>query len=849
MAGRDYLKGHASTSKAPGNDTAWSGESPGPYIGVVKNNIDPLRMGRLQVNIPSISKTLDPVSGNLVTCEYLSPFYGAKDARHSIPGSTEYEHSQHSYGFWAVPPDIGTRVLVIFAEGKMDQAFWIGCVPDPMTNQMTPGIASSTSTHDALDGTFEGADAGFQDDKKSKYGTTNAPSGEVNRTVKDLKPQQFNTLRRPIHPFAETLLKQGLSADDIRGNTSSSARRETPSHVFGISTPGRKDTTTTKVNVGTKDSTRQDYVTRKTGHTFVMDDGAEDGSNQLTRIRTASGHQILMHDTEGTVYIANGSGKAFIEMEKDGTISVFSDGGINMRTKQDFNLHSDRHVNFHAKGSLNFTAEQNVNLNGGFNVQTMAKNSILNSSQGDLRNYAAVQITSFTRGTQLHGAGGNIDLAGAQVHMNSQGARSGWGPSWLVPEHDHVGIRVSDGLIDIDSRKPLQGGEANKIENSTTVSDFVTHEPYTRTSSTAIRKRYINDILESIESGNPGVSSQDLENIKTRLLARDSIDSVSAELNKIVGVTSDRVSAFASTEINKLVGDNTKLNSSQLNDIQQLLIKPSIASVSGQISKIVGKNVNLANSQLNDIKEKVLANQDVAFISREIKKITGVTGNINLDVSQLKNLKTQLLTKPNIADVTGQIKKIVGDNVKLDLSQLNNVKTKLLANPDVAKLTKQVSGYAKDIVGLSEAVTVNLAALNELKNRALNYKNEIKNMATGFIQGQISQYGQLAFNYAKTAVAQSAFGVAVSSAGRSVGRAVTNFVTNFRWSDSRLKEDIRLVGKSPTGINIYSFKYKQSAGTYEGVMAQEVPWARQMTDTGFYMVDYSKVDVEFRRSN
>ena len=141
------------------------------------------------------------------------------------------------------------------------------------------------------------------------------------------------------------------------------------------------------------------------------------------------------------------------------------------------------------------------------------------------------------------------------------------------------------------------------------MSDFVTHEPYTRTSSTAIRKRYINDILESIESENPGVSAQDLENIKTRLLSKDSIDSVSAELNKIVGVTSDRVSEFASTEINKLVGDNTKLNSSQLNNIQQLLIRPSIASVSGEISKIVGKNVNLATSQLNDIKEKVLANQ------------------------------------------------------------------------------------------------------------------------------------------------------------------------------------------------------------------------------------------------
>ena len=68
MASKDYLKGHASTAKAPGNDTAWSGESAGPYIGVVKNNVDPLRMGRLQVNIPSLSKTNDPISGNLITC-------------------------------------------------------------------------------------------------------------------------------------------------------------------------------------------------------------------------------------------------------------------------------------------------------------------------------------------------------------------------------------------------------------------------------------------------------------------------------------------------------------------------------------------------------------------------------------------------------------------------------------------------------------------------------------------------------------------------------------------------------------------------------------------------------------
>jgi len=68
-------------------------------------------------------------------------------------------------------------------------------------------------------------------------------------------------------------------------------------------------------------------------------------------------------------------------------------------------------------------------------------------------------------------------------------------------------------------------------------------------------------------------------------------------------------------------------------------------------------------------------------------------------------------------------------------------------------------------------------------------------------------------------------------------------------SDMRLKEDIELVGKSPSNVNIYSFKYKGKDGKYEGVMAQEVPWASIMGDDGYLMVDYSKLDVEFRRLN
>ena len=417
---------------------------PGPYIGTVKVTNDPLKMGRLGVNIPALTLTNDPDPGNVIWCQYLSPFYGAK----SIKAVSEvdpylYKETQHSYGMWAVPPDVDTDVLVIFAKGeqKASTAFWIGCVQKPLVNQQVPGNGASVNTSKAAEAT-EFAETS----KLAEYGTDFLPAGEKNQRM--YAPgevlQSADKWKYPVNDIlADQLKKQGLVQDTVRGTTSSSARRESPSKVFGISTPGRIHPRSRELNIGL-DNTKV-KTDRVPGHSFVMDDGAADGTNQLTRLRTASGHQLLMNDTEGVVYLANGSGKAFIEMDTDGTVSVYSDGGINLRSGRDFNLHSDMNINFHAKGSLNFTAEQNVNLNAEMNVHAMAKEAIRVSSQGSLSSYAGTVISSFSAGTQLHGAGGNFDLAGAQVHFNSQPARAGWGPSWLETRcHRHKGHRRLD---------------------------------------------------------------------------------------------------------------------------------------------------------------------------------------------------------------------------------------------------------------------------------------------------------------------------------------------------------------------------------------------------------------------
>jgi hypothetical protein len=80
---------------------------------------------------------------------------------------------------------------------------------------------------------------------------------------------------------------------------------------------------------------------------------------------------------------------------------------------------------------------------------------------------------------------------------------------------------------------------------------------------------------------------------------------------------------------------------------------------------------------------------------------------------------------------------------------------------------------------------------------------------------------------------------------------ISSYICN---SDCRLKENIVSIGKSETGINIYHFNYIGQDGLYEGVMAQELldtefEAAVIIGEDSMYKVDYSKLDVKFKKLN
>ena len=71
----------------------------------------------------------------------------------------------------------------------------------------------------------------------------------------------------------------------------------------------------------------------------------------------------------------------------------------------------------------------------------------------------------------------------------------------------------------------------------------------------------------------------------------------------------------------------------------------------------------------------------------------------------------------------------------------------------------------------------------------------------------------------------------------------------FGGSDIRLKHNIVFIKKSPSGLKIYNFEYKDSKfgeGVYQGVMSHEIPQdAVVKHPDGYDMVNYSKIDVDF----
>jgi len=157
----------------------------GKYRGVVKDNEDPARLGRLKVTVPSVLGT-DVVTGWVTPC---APFGGAADQ-----------------GFLFIP-EREAGVWVEFEEGNLESPIWVG------TYWTRPDSGSQLPKPLAADGTAQDA---VQDPPTAKIIKTR--KGHTIQ-LEDKDGAESVLVREGVRGHLITMDKDGVTVTDAAGNS------------------------------------------------------------------------------------------------------------------------------------------------------------------------------------------------------------------------------------------------------------------------------------------------------------------------------------------------------------------------------------------------------------------------------------------------------------------------------------------------------------------------------------------------------------------------------------------------------------------------------------------------------
>jgi len=259
--------------------------------------------------------------------------------------------------------------------------------------------------------------------------------------------------------------------------------------VFGISTPGPADR-----RQGAPRSDYQGveyYHNRLGGSSFVMDDGdssllrkgaakdfapnyadlnrsePESGGdptiphNEMLRLKTRTGHQILLHNAEDLIYIGNAQGTSWIELTSNGKIDIYAEDSISVHTQADINFKADRDINFEAGRDFNVKSGRNLQIETANDLKITVKNNGLITTVGnlDINTELSNRITA-GQNTDILSINGNHteQTPNGKVYMNGPDAveasiQTGFA-TWTLPGDPRETIDIVSILRRVPQHEP-----------------------------------------------------------------------------------------------------------------------------------------------------------------------------------------------------------------------------------------------------------------------------------------------------------------------------------------------------------------------------------------------------------
>ena len=325
----------------------------GFYDGIVVDNDDVQQNGRMKVWVPALDGDNYEIN-DLPWTEYISPFAG-QTMDYPAGENASIAEGYVSYGFWSIPKN-GAIVVIGLLHGDANLRFYIGSKFRQHGNRSLPaGRYRPDITNGPLTDTYSPLAPHFNN-LKAQFSNKLTSSEAKTRGAYERMVAQDKTLKDGGEGYQESLV-----------NTNS-----LESQTTCIVSPGR--------------------------HAIIMQDHPSDSR---TRIKTASGHQIILDDANERIYISTARGNNYIEMDIDGRIYVYAandigvsaGGNINISAGGDLNL-SGKNVNISATGNIKMSSCANLHLSGADTFVSADGNLHLKAASDCLLTSASVFINS-----------------------------------------------------------------------------------------------------------------------------------------------------------------------------------------------------------------------------------------------------------------------------------------------------------------------------------------------------------------------------------------------------------------------------------------------------------------------
>lgn len=437
-------------------------------LGVVVDTNDPQQMGRVRAVCQRWGDSFDYDVDNIPWAVYASPFGGHTEVGNRGP-ALDGASGGVAYGMWAVPK-VGAQVLVMCLDSDPNQRVYIGCVFDQFTTHTMPHGRFMYDDHPNLDNSIT---------PSGPYSSTEQPIEPLNTNMR----QAFGNKTNPNFEWQNRAADYAATALDVQNLSTTKSSVADDKDVIKDdwkSTQGyqtsRIDPTAQSIHTPRNLDNMVYSFTSPGFHALSMDDRIE---NCRVRLRTTSGHQILLDDTNERIYIATARGENWIEMDQAGNIDVFTSNKVNIRAKQGINLTSDEDIRMTAAKGIHLVAHDVINMQASKDINVITEQNF--RLQTNLSTYISASETlevatgsnlNLTAGMNINeNASGNLVQTATTIHENGPAAAAAkpadakpakW--THRVPQHEPWARTMTKDDFSHDPELKYEDNNVNRVE-------------------------------------------------------------------------------------------------------------------------------------------------------------------------------------------------------------------------------------------------------------------------------------------------------------------------------------------------------------------------------------------------